>query len=486
MKNWRVLAGISMVLLAMAGPAFAGEPLTDTSSVTRTKGQSINAQTKYLFLDTRIIDKTRNAQLMIGDVKKHPENPLFAEDKPWESRFDNLYANVIYDEQEEIYKCWYSPFLIDLSAKGMTPEQRAKLYKVPSNRESGVCYATSLDGITWEKPALGIVEFDGSKQNNIVWRERSRIWGHGAGIFKDPADLDPARRYKALFKGDVMSVGTSADGIHWDKVTPYAEMNAAGDTHNNAFWAPTLSKYVGITRTHGDLGRQVARIESEDFVQWSTAEFVLEGLSKELQAYAMPTFYYEGLYLGLLAIHDQVSDRVWTELTWSPDTVEWNRVCPGSPLIANSEEEMAYDWGCVYAASGPVILDDEIRLYYGSSDGKHYGWRNGFFNLATLRPDGFAGYESIDIEDVAIISTKPLIFNGNDLRITVDMLRDWSSAKVNVQDEQGNKILASEIIRETVTGGFVRWKDDVDLQGKRVRLEFIIDGAKLYSFSFAT
>jgi hypothetical protein len=31
----------------------------------------------------------------------------------------------------------------------------------------------------------------------------------------------------------------------------------------------------------------------------------------------------------------------------------------------------------------------------------------------------------------------------------------------------------------------VQWKDDIDLKGKRVRLEFIIDGARLYSFSFS-
>jgi hypothetical protein len=62
--------------------------------------------------------------LTIGQAIKHPSNPLFGEDKPWESRFDNVYANVIYDQQEKIYKCWSSPYPIDHSAKGMTREQR--------------------------------------------------------------------------------------------------------------------------------------------------------------------------------------------------------------------------------------------------------------------------------------------------------------------------------------------------------------------------
>ena len=54
---------------------------------------------KYLLLDSRVIKNTENAKLTLGTVKKHPANPLFGEDKPWEPRFDNLYPNVIYDEE---------------------------------------------------------------------------------------------------------------------------------------------------------------------------------------------------------------------------------------------------------------------------------------------------------------------------------------------------------------------------------------------------
>ena len=31
-----------------------------------------------------------------------------------------------------------------------------------------VCYATSKDGINWERPALGLVDYGGNKQNNLV------------------------------------------------------------------------------------------------------------------------------------------------------------------------------------------------------------------------------------------------------------------------------------------------------------------------------
>ena len=81
-------------------------------------------QTRHLVLDSRIIDEAVNAKLTVGEVSKHPSNPLFAEDKPWEPRYDNVYANVIYDEDDEIYKCWYNPFIIDERVTSTPPEKR--------------------------------------------------------------------------------------------------------------------------------------------------------------------------------------------------------------------------------------------------------------------------------------------------------------------------------------------------------------------------
>ena len=63
---------------------------------------------RYLLLDSRIIESTENMELTVGVAIKNENNPLFTEDKPWEPRFDNPYCSVIYDEEEKIYKCWYS------------------------------------------------------------------------------------------------------------------------------------------------------------------------------------------------------------------------------------------------------------------------------------------------------------------------------------------------------------------------------------------
>jgi len=431
-------------------------------------------RTHFLLLDKQIIAETENAVLKVGTVLKHEANPLFVEDRPWEKRFDNLYGNVLFDEKERIYKCWYSPFIVDYSAKGMTLEERdTKSYEDPMDREMGICYAISKDGIRWTKPNLGLVTYEGSQENNILWRGP-----HGAGIFKDMQEQDPAKRYKTIFQG--LNVSVSADGLNWDKPAPCAGISVAGDTHNNAFWAPTLNKYVGITRSWGkEKGRQVVRIESDDFINWTDERVVLEGIDKNHQTYAMPVFYYGGVYLGLLAVHEQQSDRVWTELTWSPDTRQWYRISAGNPLIPCSDTVLDYDFGCVYPSAYPIFTKDEIRLYYGGSDYLHFGWRNGSLCLATLRPDGFAGYEQDDKTTPAVIITSAIPFQGQTLEITADVETDgW--VKVDILDPDRKLIASPDKIFETGTNIRLNLKQNINAD--EIRLQFKSNKAKIYSF----
>jgi len=427
---------------------------------------------RFLLLDLRIVDHTENAKLTVGTVKKHKDNPLFGEDRPWETRIDNLYGNVIYDKKANLYKCWYSPFLFARSAQGMDLKHRKKKYDIGNDREMGICYATSKDGLTWNKPVLGLETYNGSTKNNIVHRKR-----HGAGVFKDLRDPDPERRYKMMFRG--LDVSFSADGLHWKAPIQCQGVEVHGDTHNNAFWAPTLGKYVGITRIWGERGRQVVRIESTDFVTWTKAEVVLEGLDSNHQTYAMPVFFHGGVYLGLVAIHEQRSDRVWTELTWSADTKKWHRIDPGTPLIPCAGEKLAYDYGCVFACAYPVFLKEKILLYYGGSDWLHTSWRNGSLCLATLRPDGFAGYEQAAKDKPALITTSLIPHAGQEIQVTADVA-PGGAIKVWVVDEAGHELAAATRIIQTVTDE--RLELDKSFEADSIRLKFELNDAKLYSF----
>ena len=80
-----------------------------------------------------------------------------------------------------------------------------------------LCYAVSEDGVSWERPSLGLVEHGGSTANNIVFADVA--WTHCA--LKDDED-DTSRRYKLAYWSQPedglpgIYVAFSHDGIRWE------------------------------------------------------------------------------------------------------------------------------------------------------------------------------------------------------------------------------------------------------------------------------
>jgi hypothetical protein len=441
--------------------------------------------TKHLVLNSNVIDHIEGVRLILGAVRKEPRNPLFVEDKPWEVRFDNLYPNVIFDDKEGLYRCWYSPFILDDATAKTSPEERKHIsyrsaMRRGGRREMGVCYAVSEDGILWEKPELGIVDFNGSKRNNLVIR---RV--HGSGVMRDIGDPDPSRRYKMFLKKESdMAVAFSADGLHWSEPIRCPEIKARGDTHNNAFRDERSGGYVGITRLWKENRRIVGRTESPDFLRWTEAVEVLRALPEELhrQTYAMIVFRYADVYLGLLMMFDTAADTVDCELAWSSDTVRWERVCPGTPLIPRGSKG-SFDSHCIFAAAYPILRGNELRLYYAGSDGPHTGWRTGGFGLARLRPDGFAGMEPVAPGGIGTIVTKPIECPGERLYVSADAA--GGSLRVGVIGAEGMGLDECEPIVADVTDEPVIWRNGRDLSkliGKPIRLLFELRSARLYAF----
>lgn len=437
-------------------------------------------RSKYLLLDSRVIDIVENARLAVGTVKKHPANPLFGEELPWEVRFDNLYANVLHDAEEGFYKCWYSPFIVDPAYETVPRDQREPGMYIPAlrstgrDRTMGVAYATSRDGISWEKPKMDVRLWNKTEKTNLV-----EIGPHGAGVFKDAHDSDPKRRYKMFFKeGNDVCVAFSSDGIRWSEPVPCPEIDAAADTHNNAIWVPELNRYTGITRLWEGGQRVVGGTESADFLKWTKAREVLRG-SPELQVYAMPVFRYADVYLGLPVIFNPKTDRSHTELAWSPDTLTWHRIEPGTPLIPTGSDRNDYDWGCVYAADAPVVLEDEIRLYYGASNGAHTDWRDGFLALATLPVDGFAGYVPADAAKPALVRSRIVQPTGADLYVSGDV----GGLRIRVLDETGKPLAKSAPLSGNLIDRKVTFPEDTDIAARPVRFEFEWNAGRLDSFA---
>lgn len=434
---------------------------------------------KHLVLDTRIIAETHNLRLVLGSVEKDPRNPLFPADKPWENSLNNLYPNIAYDERDGLFKLWYKDMLCDREVidRMMPP-------RILVSVGWFLLYAASRDGVVWQKPELGLVGFDGSTRNNVVARDTANT-----GVFLDRHEPDPARRFKMVHdegRGQ-LRVRFSADGLRWTEAVTPSIVGAVGDTHNNAFYDERAGRYVLITRLfQGE--RKVARSESRDFTNWTDARVILESLPGEKgrrQTYCMPAFPYANVYLGFLMLINTGSDtNVDCELTWSPDTVSWHRVNPGSPFIPHGPPG-SYDAGCIYAQAGPPVLQDgRLMLFYGGSRQLHIGRkRHGLPCLARLRVDGFAGYEPA-AGGQGRLTTQPLRCVGEPLRLSADA--QGGSIRVAVLGQAGFELDRCRPIVGHVSDANVDWEGGQSfaaLAGKTVRLQFELDAARLYAFS---
>ncbi|MBI4558394.1 MAG: hypothetical protein HY706_12505 [Candidatus Hydrogenedentes bacterium] len=193
--------------------------------------------------------------------------------------------------------------------------------KAWGNCAAGSCYFESRDGFVWERPKLGLVEYQGSKENNLI---PSRPPGH---VFIDPTSTE--ERYKCVWVAeDSMTLEeleafkkrhpdrwgsrvqrtvngkpyivclwgwVSPDGFHWSKLPEPVLMDHT-DSYNIGYYDPRLKKYVVYVRTWDALERapslpveegrwdywlpnarrSIGRSETDDFRSFPLSEMILQ------------------------------------------------------------------------------------------------------------------------------------------------------------------------------------------------------------------
>lgn len=372
---------------------------------------------KLLMLDTRVVEHAENARLVIQSPAKEARNPLLPSDQPWENATNNYYPNVLWDAGEHMWKAWYKDVLAD-------KEAIAQMDAPSTVHDVGwyLLYATSRDGLQWERPKLGLHKFAGSAENNIVARDCPNV-----GVFQDAHDADPQRRYKMTFDVGLGKprVRFSRDGVHWGDAQDVEGFTAQqGDTHNNALFDTRSGKYLWFTKLY--LGeRLVTRLESSDFQHWTSSGVILRSTPEEgktTQTYALTVFPYANLYLGYVMMYHVGQGRtVDCELAWSPDSIHWQRVQPGTPFLPLGGKG-SYDSGCIYAQAGPpVVQDGRLLIYYSGSPTVHVGWkRSGSLCLARIREDGFAAYQPVDADRPAVLTTTPVRHTSDPVSLIAD------------------------------------------------------------------
>ena len=121
--------------------AFAAEPQVSPFDV---------GSRSQLFVDQVLVRDAQHVAFTLHPAREHPENPILRADRPWEGWRLEIYGNVIYDQEEQLFKMWY-----------LGEEREA----FPSY---ATYYATSSDGVHWEKPLIGTVKTDKYSEHNVI------------------------------------------------------------------------------------------------------------------------------------------------------------------------------------------------------------------------------------------------------------------------------------------------------------------------------
>jgi len=195
-----------------------------------------------------------------------PREVALVHDAPWEGSgcgYHSVFRDG--DRYRMYYKAWH------LGERNGKVAPRSDLY---------TCYAESTDGVNWSKPALGLVDFQGSKDNNIVLAsgpiagaDVSIDAGHVA-VFRDenPAAA-PDARYKALLVAWAtpgLIALQSADGLHWKALHPEPIITkGAFDSQNLAFWDAARGEYRAYWRVFVEGRRDIVTATSTDFIHWT-------------------------------------------------------------------------------------------------------------------------------------------------------------------------------------------------------------------------
>ncbi len=430
-----------------------------------------------LFVDDLLIEQSTGITWKVH--RPVPHEVVLVADQPWEGNTSAYFA-VFQDGTR--FRMYYRGSHYD------TEQKRSAHPEV-------TCYAESRDGIHWEKPRLGLFEFAGSSENNIVWM------GPGSHNFTPFKDMNPAcppeARYKALagikeYGGGLLAL-QSPDGIHWACVQESPVITeGAFDSQNLAFWDGHAQCYRAYWRIFKNGVRDIRTATSKDFLHWEPWRDLNYGDAPREHLYTNAILPYDRaphILLGFPTRFLPTTQQVEPTFMASRDGVHWKRwldaVIPlEAPQDRDGNRSNYMAWGMLRLPSRP----NEYSMYATEA---YYTGPGSRLRRFTYRVDGFISLHAES--QVAEVVTKPIVFSGQRLVLNfVTRPEGWIA--VEILDTAGKPLsgfarddcapLRGDAVQQVVT-----WKGGHDLRslmGKPVRLRITMKDADLFSFQFGT
>ncbi len=507
-----LLAFVFGFLVAFPAPLFA-----QNAKLERPATPSLKKGEKQLFVDSIMIREKQGVTRVIHPAKKL-EHPVLKAEMPWEwkerngvpDKRVNVYGTVLREEKTGAFQMWYS--------------------------DAGyVLYATSKDGVQWERPILNI-----AGENN-----QTNLTLHSSSIICDRFEPDPRKKYKAVGcdsrgvddarlqrlkdKFELVDwyrdkdhrlyyAAYSADGLRW---TVNPEPILLGCDTITLSQDPVTGEYLAFHKRQGDprvVGiRQVFLSVSKDLEHWSEPEPVMVADEMDHRAarklkggiysefYNMSAFPYGGQWLGFVTHFRRVdppsalfgNDEVNgvkrsntgiidVQLVHSRDGRHWHRCSDRNPVIALGPHP--YDAGSIFGlCNNPVIVGDEMWMYYTAVATPHGGVppdRVQTVARASWRIDGLASLQAG--EKPGTIETHEFIPEGKKLVVNADVGKGW--LMVEVLNAAGKAIEGYEkescvIQNQDSVKLAIQWKNAATLPaGVPIRLGFHLENGDLFSY----
>lgn len=408
-------------------------------------------------------------------------------DPNWNAMSAPFSGGVWYDGKDKLYKCWYL-----------------------AGWANGIAYATSKDGIKWDRPDL-----DG-KGNNLTFRTRGLCDSNA--ILLDP-DCTDGYRWKGfafdLGRGPTpdrrlmgASVAVSKDGIHWTTPEPASQ---TGDC-STAFYNPFIRKWVysirsGMMENGLSFGRWRDYAEGDDFIKdaknMKRRRWRLRGSAGGRQIngqelYNFDAVAYESVMIGLALVYNSPQNTYWdkrglpkiADLKFGFNTMpseydnwQFPWVNPHDGFFLSGTRKYG-DWNMGYLRSNSAICivhGDELWIYFSAFAGQpdkpkefnHVNQKSGTYanatmGIAKLRRDGFCSLSD------GMVKTKRLFFKKKGDRLWINA--DVSAGELKVESSTG--------LSRTFKGvDSTRMEVGALAANQEFTLTFTASGgAKLYSF----
>ena len=467
--------------------------------------------TDLLFLDMLDVGRSLWTEQVMQTAHKHPDNPLL---RP-SGDLDALDSHRVFNggvvlRDAGVFKAWYT----SMNPVGDWFADGGMAWK----KMTHLCYATSTDGIRWEKPDLGLYEFKGNTRNNgldLAQSLSSKVRNYHGPIraMLNPDSSEASRKYLSVPPGFV-----SDDGLRWQPQP--ATFRCPGpkpkwvDFHSVVYdaQAPTSRRwkaYGCMCPNEPPVRRTICYAYSADGQTWTQHPenpiFQPETSSSWDKVHDVAVCRYKGRYVMIYQAGDGYDQHL--ELAVSRDGEHFVRVHDGQSIIAQGKGD-AFDRG-LFLPTRPLVLENEIRLYYGAANYRapddppfeFERWKmcQLQMGLATLPTDGWTYIRNVSGKHVGYITTVPMKVadlegcvltvnteTGDDGYLLAELLDGQSDDCIG-----GYEMDHCDKIDQSGSRQVVSWKgksglDHVRTESVRVRIIFRGrgDGLRLYSIGF--